>query len=173
MAMAEAAVAACGLDLVVFVPCRISPLKGWSPGASGDERMEMLRLATAGHPWAEVSGWELGRPGPSYSWETVAHFRSIWPSAELHWIMGEDQWASLERWARPEILREALHFIVFARNGSAPRERPGWRMTVVDGAWSVSSTRVRESLAAGGDADGLLPAAVQQYIARRRLYEKS
>lgn len=170
VAMAEAAVAACGLDRVVFVPCRHSPLKGWAPGASGDERLEMLRLATAGREWVEVSDWELGRPGPSYSWETVRHFRSLWPSAELHWIMGEDQWASLERWARPEVLRETLHFIVFARDGSEPQRRLGWRMTVVAGAWSVSSSQVRAALAAGGDAGGLLPAEVQQYIARRRLY---
>jgi nicotinate-nucleotide adenylyltransferase len=168
--MAAAAVSACGLDRVVFVPCRISPLKGWSPGAGGDERMEMLRLATEGRPWAEVSGWELGRPGPSYSWETVEHFRSLWPSAELHWIMGEDQWADLERWARPELLRERLHFIVFARNGSAPQRRPGWRLTVVAGEWSVSSTRVREALAAGVETAELLPAAVAGYIARQGLY---
>jgi nicotinic acid mononucleotide adenylyltransferase len=43
-------------------------------------------------------------------------------------------------------------------------------MTVVAGAWSVSSSQVRAALAAGGDAGDLLPAAVQQYIARRRLY---
>lgn len=165
--------AACGLDRVVFVPCRLSPLKGWAPGASGEERLAMLRLATAGNAWAEASGWELGRPGPSYSWETARHFRSLWPSAELHWIMGEDQWANLERWAQPEVLRETLHFIVFARNGSAPQPREGWRMTVVAGAWPVSSTRVRAALAAGEDAAGLLPAAVLQYIVRQRLYGKS
>ena len=62
VAMAEAAVGACGLDRVVFVPCRESPLKGRRPGASGEERVAMLEGVTSGLGWAEVSDWEINAP---------------------------------------------------------------------------------------------------------------
>ena len=118
LSIAEAAVDQCGLDRIYFVPCRVSPLKGKLPGASGGERVAMLRLALAGVSRAEVSEWELARPGPSYSWETVEHFAAQFPDARLYWLMGADQWAVIDRWARPDILRNRLTFIVFARDGS-------------------------------------------------------
>jgi nicotinate-nucleotide adenylyltransferase len=117
-----------------------------------------------------VSDWELERPGPSYSWETVQHFRAVWPEAELHWIMGADQWAALERWARPELLRSGLTFVVFARDGERPEPRDGWRLRVVHGEWPVSSTAVREALALGRDTDGMLAPETADYIRRHRLY---
>ena len=168
--MARAATAACGLDAVVFVPCRESPLKGRLPGADGRHRAAMLRELTGSEPWALVSEWELERPGPSYSWETVQHFRAAWPEAELHWIMGADQWAALERWARPEVLRNELTFVVFARDGEQSRPRDGWRLRVVHGEWPVSSTAVREALGTGRGTDGLLAPETAAYVRRHGLY---
>lgn len=170
LAIAQAAVAQCRLARVVFIPCQISPLKGRVPGASGAQRVEMLRLATDGLAWAEVSEWELARPGPSYSWQTAEHFAEENPGAELYWLMGEDQWAALERWARPEFLRERLTFIVFARNGEKPQERPGWRAHFLTGEWRGSSTEARGLLGAGLPAAHLLPRAVEEYAVRERLY---
>jgi nicotinate-nucleotide adenylyltransferase len=168
--IARAAVEHRGLSRVVFVPCRESPLKGRQPGASGAERLEMLRLAVNGLPWAEVSDWELSRPGPSYSWQTAEHFAKENPDCSLHWLMGADQWAILERWARPEFLRDTLTFIVFAREGTKPSPRQGWRAIFLPGEFPGSSTEARRRLAAGEYADGLLPPAVEEYAVRHSLY---
>lgn len=170
LAIAQAAVEHCGLSKVVFVPCRQSPLKGKSPGASGAARLAMLRLATQGHPCAEVSDWELSRPGPSYSWQTAEHFAAEFPDAGLFWIMGADQWGDLERWARPEFLRDHLTFIVFAREGVQPQPRPGWRAVFLPGEYAGSSTEVRRLLAAGEPAGHLLPPEVGAFAIRERLY---
>ncbi len=170
LAIARDAVGQCRLDSVVFLPCRESPLKGKEPGASGTQRLEMLRLATVECPWATVSGWELDRPGPSYSWQTVEHFASLEPEADLHWLMGEDQWGNLERWARPDYLRERLTFIVFARAGVAPAPRPGWRAVFLSGEYAGSSTEARRRIGAGEPTGGLLPQAVEDYILNARLY---
>jgi nicotinate-nucleotide adenylyltransferase len=170
LAMAQAAVEQCGLSRVVFIPCQESPLKDRRPGASGLQRLGMLRLTTAGRAWAEVSDWELFRPGPSYSWQTVEHFAEQHPGAELHWLMGADQWAAIERWARPDFLRECLAFIVFARDGEKPKARQGWRAHFLTGEWRGSSTEARALLAAGKSAAHLLPPAVEEYAVRERLY---
>ena len=170
LAIAREAVEICGLGRVVFIPCQESPLKGRQPGAQGADRLAMLRLATEGLPWASVSDWELSRSGPSYSWQTAEHFAALHPGAELHWLMGADQWAALERWARPEILRERLTFIVFARDGSRPVARGGWRAVFLPGEFPGSSTEARHLLAAGESTTGLLPEAVAEYALRQRLY---
>jgi nicotinate-nucleotide adenylyltransferase len=173
LAIAAAAVEQCALERVIFIPCQVSPLKGRQPAAPGAHRLAMLRLAVAGLPWAEVSDWELARPGPSYSWQTAEHFAALYPQAALHWLMGADQWESLERWARPDFLREHLTFIVFAREGIAPQPRPGWRAHFLEGAWPGSSTEARALLAAGQSAAALLPATVEEYAVRERLYRKA
>ena len=170
LGIAAAAVEQCTLDQVIFIPCQISPLKGRAPGAAGTQRAAMLRLATAGLPWAAVSEWELGHPGPSYSWQTTEHFAAAHPGAELFWLMGEDQWRALERWARPDYLREHLTFIVFGRDGWNPEPRPGWRFHFLKGTWAGSSTEARALLAEGNSARGLLPPAVEAYAVRHRLY---
>jgi len=173
LAIAAAAVEQCALERVVFIPCLISPLKGRLPGASSAARLKMVRLATAGLEWAEVSDWELRRPRVSYSWETVEHFAVQQPLASLHWLMGADQWETLERWARPEFLRVHLTFIVFPRDGISPRPRPGWRAHFLQGEWPGSSTEARALLAAGESAAALLPPAVEEYAVRERLYERA
>jgi nicotinate-nucleotide adenylyltransferase len=170
LAIARAAVEQCRLDGVIFVPCRESPLKGKLPGASGAQRLAMLQLSTGSYPWAAVSDWEIHQPGPSYSWQTVEHFVAQQPGALLHWLMGEDQWADIERWARPEFLREHLTFIVFARAGAVPQERPGWRAVFLPEEFPGSSTEVRGRISAGGSAGDLLTPAVEDYIVREQLY---
>lgn len=170
LAIAAVAVEQCGLERVIFIPCQVSPLKGRLPAAAGAHRLAMLRLAVAELAWAEVSDWELSRSGPSYSWQTAEHFAALHPHAALHWLMGADQWESLERWARPDFLREQLTFIVFARDGAQPQPRPGWHAHFLKGEWPGSSTEARALLAAGKSAVALLPPAVQEYAIRERLY---
>lgn len=144
LAMAATARERCALDGVVFVPCAVSPFKSGTT-ASGPQRREMLELALAesGMIWAGVSDFELLRPAPSYSWETVRHFSETKPEVEWHWILGTDQWEQIDRWAEPERLREWLHFLVFSRAGAVVRERPGWRFTAVPFDHPASSTAIR------------------------------
>ena len=170
LAIAQAAVEQCGLQRVIFIPCQESPLKGKPSVASGTDRMAMLRLAIDCLPWASVSDEELSRPGPSYSWQTAEHFANTHPDAMLHWLMGVDQWAALDRWARPDILRERLTFIVFARDGAQPAARGGWRPVFLSGEFPGSSTEARRRLAAGESTAGLVPAEVSEYAISARLY---
>jgi nicotinate-nucleotide adenylyltransferase len=172
LAIAQDAVEKCGLNQVIFIPCRESPLKGKLPGAPADQRLEMLRLAVAGLPWAQVSDWELLQPGPSYSWQTVEHFAAEYPGARLYWLMGFDQWADIERWARPEFLREHITLIVFPRDGLPPVARKGWQTVFLPGEYEGSSTEVRRLIAAGESADRMLLPAVQDYILKAGLYKQ-
>jgi len=169
--VARTAVVQAGLDRVIFLPAAQSPLKADRPEASGADRVEMLRVALAGCPWAEVSDWELHRPGPSFSWQTVEHFQEhAGGDTEWFWLMGVDQWEQLPRWQRWEYLAGLVTFLVFTRGGSAPRPRPGVRAIFLSGEFHGSSTAVRAACREGGAWEDLVLPAVAAVIRREGLY---
>ena len=90
------------LDEVRFIPCQISPHKTGTRPASPAARLEMLKLATAGLPWAVVDDIELTSGGPNFSYLTAEKLHRKFPDDRLFWIMGGDQWAALPTWKQPE-----------------------------------------------------------------------
>jgi nicotinate-nucleotide adenylyltransferase len=157
------------LDEVRFLPCRISPHKTGSTPASGDDRCEMLRLATSGLPWAVVDDFELRQPGPSYSYQTAEAMAGRFPGARLFWIMGFDQWSALPRWKNPERLAALVEFIVLAR-GETPQPREGCRLHVIAGGHPASATAIREAVSKGETRHPWLDPEVAEWIATKGLY---
>ncbi len=159
------------LDEVRFLPCRISPHKTDSIPSSAADRLEMLRLATSDLPWAVVDDFEIGREGPSYSYQTAEVMAARFPEARLFWIMGGDQWEVLPTWTEPVKLAACVEFIVFARGGM-PKPRAGYVMHAVKGAHPASATLIREAIASGQTENAWLPPAVRRWIIEHRLYQK-
>ncbi len=157
------------LDEVIFLPCRISPHKIGVASAPPDDRLEMVRLATRGLPWASVDDFDLTSPPPSYSYLTAGEMARRFPGARLFWIMGADQWRALPDWREPERLAELVEFLVFSRDGS-PQPRAGFRMTPLQGTHPASATAIRREIAAGKPAEWLDP-AVAAHILQRGLYK--
>jgi nicotinate-nucleotide adenylyltransferase len=172
VAVARMAMEQAALDRVIFLPAAQSPLKKWGPVASGALRLEMLNAALAGSSsWAEVSDWELHRPGPGYSWQSAEYFASHGnPGIEWFWLMGVDQWQQLERWQRWERLAELVTFLVFTRSGVAPFPRPGIKALFLTGAFDGSSTLVRRERKEGGNWQKWVDPAVAVLIEREKLY---
>jgi nicotinate-nucleotide adenylyltransferase len=158
------------LDEVRFVPCRISPHKTESVPSSADDRLEMLRLATVGLPWAVVDDFEVRREVPSYSYQTAEAMARRFPGARLFWIMGADQWNALPSWNEPRRLADRVEFIVFARGGN-PQPRAGFRMHALGGGHPASATAIRVSIANGQTDHPWLAPAVSRWITNHRLYQ--
>ncbi len=156
---------ALGLDEVRFIPCCVSPHKQGTAPMSGEDRLELLRLATEDLPWAAVDDFELGSAGPNYSYLTAREMVRRFPEARLFWIMGGDQWDALPRWKHPEILAELLEFIVLPR-GEMPLPREGYRMHVVQGDHPASSTEIRANIAEGKSSHPWLHPAVCERLGR-------
>lgn len=167
--LADIARKSLALDEVRFLPCRISPHKTGCTPAPATDRLEMLRLATTGLPWAVVDDFEVRRDGPSFSYQTAAALAARFPQASLFWIMGGDQWDALPRWEQPERLAELVEFIVFAR-GKHPRPREGYGLRVIEDGHPASATAIREALARGASSHPWLTPAVAGWIAQHQLY---
>jgi len=81
-----------GAEKVVFVPAKRSPLKGFLPQANDTDRLAMISLAIAADARFEVSDYELRKPAPSYTLETVRHFQQVYAEAvSIYWLIGADR----------------------------------------------------------------------------------
>ena len=161
--LATLAKEALGLDEVRFIPCCVSPHKQGTTPMSGEDRLELLRLATEDLPWAVVDDFELRSEGPNYSYLTAQEMARRFPEARLFWIMGGDQWDALPRWKHPEILAELLEFIVLPR-GARPVPREGYRLQVVEGDHPASSTEIRANTPEGKSSHPWLHPAVRERL---------
>lgn len=171
LSVASAAVRACELDELVFLPCAQSPLKGHAPIASNEERLEMLRLATEAFPWACVDSLDMELPPPSWSWRVAELFRERHAGADLFWLMGADQWKELTKWGRWEYLAEMVTFIVHFRQGIVPPSRDGVKAVFLEGDHPASSTVIRKQFSHGEPiAEDWLDARVSKYLRERGIY---
>jgi len=170
---------------VIFIPAKVSPLKGFFPFASDTDRLRMIELAVAGHDLFRVSAEELERPAPSYTLDTVRQFqRRCGPETILHWLIGADGIGDLVHWYKITELLDECNLTTMRRPGHpAPdfdRFAPRWgpqrvaklKQNVIETPLvDISSTEVRRRLAAGEDVSQMLHPDVLQYIRARHLYE--
>lgn len=163
------------LDRVLFVPAFQAPLKSKSPDASPCQRMQMVRLATAGEPKFEASDVDYRFESTSYSVRTASTLTEDFPGAELHWILGADQIAQLHLWRDIEKLSQLVRFIAFERPGFQSLTSPELPACtrILRGQMrqlEISSTEIRQRLKNGRPAKYFLPAQVFDYIKAENLY---
>ena len=170
--------------LILFVPAGRPPHKPGGPEASVEDRVAMVGLAITGNPAFELSRIDVDRPGPSYTTDTVALLAAIEAAAgrtpDLTLILSAETLADLPDWREPRELVERCRIAVVPREGH-PAPEPAWlaarfpgledRFDLLDGPrLGISSTGIRERVAAGRSIRYLVPATVERHIADHHLY---
>lgn len=120
LAVARAARAALGLDVVLFAPVGAQPLKPEGSTASFEDRLEMTRLAIAGEQGFELSLADAPRrgDGPNYTVDTLERVRAdLSEESTLYCLIGADSFAQLRLWHRAAEVPFAAHLIVASRPG--------------------------------------------------------
>lgn len=164
-----------GLDLVAFVPARVPPHRG-SPLSSAEDRLAMVRLATAPHAAFDAWDHELRRAGPSYTVETVAALVQERAGDSFVLVVGADTWPEIPGWREPERLLGLVEVAVVDRPGFASDPPappfPGARGAVrVSGpGLPLAAREIRAHARSGRSVRFLVPDAVADYIAERGLY---
>lgn len=178
VAAAEAAVDCANLDEVVFVPTGNPPHRPPAE-ATPVQRLEMCRLATADDPRFAVSDIEVTRAGPSYTLDTLWALRGANPHAELFLVLGWDAASQLRSWYRPDEVLAIAPIVVVTRPGRNAPAEADLRSAGLDPARivlcprptpSVSGSEIRRAIAAGKSVAGMVPPAVERYIAAHHLY---
>ncbi len=179
LAIARAAMREAGLNEVRFLPDGDPPHK--SPGAPGQDRLAMVRLAVRGKPGLTVSDMELRREGRTYTVDTLLQLKREEPGRELFYIIGSDTLFLFPTWRTAERVAGLCRMLVALRPGDgraevesqqqAMRERYGLHSELLaETGPDISSSQVREAARRGENLRALVPAAVARYIRRRGLY---
>jgi len=179
---ARQALAELDLERLAFMPVCLPPHKPGDADPGSEHRVNMCRLAIADSERLTVSTLEVEREGPSYTVDTLRAIDVSDPGAELTFVVGADMARTLPSWRAPQELLRLARLAVAEREGAARREicdvmrSLGAQDRVVFlnmAPVHVSSSMVRDRVAAGESIEGLVPAAVAGYIADHGLYREA
>jgi nicotinate-nucleotide adenylyltransferase len=170
------------LDEIWFTPTAIQPLKHSGPRASDVHRLEMLRLAIRNEPTWRVCSIEIDRGGFSYTVDTLRQIHEELPDAELFFLVGADALNDVATWKEPqEIFRMATPLVVCRAGQPSPNldrlkllftshtQPQSIEMPPMD----VSSSEIRQHLAAAEPIGNVVPGAVAEFITLHRLYSQT
>ena len=176
--LARAALAALALDELRWVPAG-HPWQKASELTPAAHREAMVRRAIDGEPRFVLERCELEREGPSYTVDTVRELQQREP-APARWflLIGQDQHARFHTWHGWQELLTRVTLAVARRPGPvpapasevAPEVARFGHVAVPFAPHDLSSTEVRQRIAAGADISKLVPPGVARYIARHGLY---
>jgi nicotinate-nucleotide adenylyltransferase len=151
------------LDEILVVPDR-NPTHRAPSVQPPDVRLRLAEAAFQEEPGVTVCPPHTGSE-PEYTVHVLAGLAGGGP---LWLIIGADQYASFESWHQPDRIRELAHIAVAPRPGYPVSDS---RVTVLDmPPVDLSSTDLRDALAAGQDLSGRIPARACELIRRERLY---
>jgi nicotinate-nucleotide adenylyltransferase len=167
-----------GLERVLLMPANVAPNKPApreDPGA--EHRLAMCRLAVAAEQGIAASALEVRRGGVSYTVDTLKSIHDEHPDAELTLILGADTARTLPGWREPGRLLGMASLAVAERDGLGEAEiraalsslAPTVEMLCMERI-PVSSSQVRELVAAGEPVVELVGEGVAGYIAEHGLY---
>ncbi|WP_374244614.1 nicotinate-nucleotide adenylyltransferase [Zoogloea sp.] len=192
--LAETAREALGLARVRLIPAGQPPHRA-TPGASGEHRLAMARLATADNPAFEVDPAEVAAAQASFTILTLERLRAELGSAQpLVLLLGVDAFLGLPTWRRWTELLDFAHLAIASRPGytldaaqmppaladlvARHRAGPAALGSAPAGAivtfetvpMAISATDIRARAAAGLSLRYLLPPPIVDYISRHQLY---
>ena len=170
--VAQAAIEELVLERLYFIPAAQSPFKPENKPAPPAERLRLLRLALGGKTNCEVDDQEVKRGGTSYTIDTLRDYARRFPQAELFYLIGADNVATLPKWREAVELSRLAEFVAIPRPGQPPVSFPppfrGRRLAGFP--FGVSSSQIRARVKAGLPIDPLVPPPVAEAIRNYRLY---
>lgn len=176
---------------VRFIPCNDPPHRGVTY-ATAEQRFRLVELAIDGQDGFVADDRELRRDGLSYTVDTLISLREEFPGRSLGLIVGMDAFLGLPGWHRWDEILDIAHIVV--------AHRPGWKApdmgvlgelisdygthrvrdlhTAISGRvhihavtqLEISSTEIRDLVAAGRDPRFLMPDAVRDEILNIEIY---
>ncbi len=107
---------ALGLDYICWLVSPQNPLKDHAPDDMADRLAACQRMAT--HPRLMVSDAE-SRLGTQYAIDTLRQLKARHPGVHFTWLMGSDNFVSLQYWKQWQALMHEVPIAVYPRPGSA------------------------------------------------------
>ncbi len=180
--LCEGAIKSLRLDKLFVVPARIPPHKQGKALSESEHRLAMCKIAFSKMEKVEVSDYELTRVGTSFTYLTIQHFHTLYPTAELYFLVGTDMLRDFPTWKNPDIILSLATLAVCARAEEADweekerkiyfekvRTQKDFAVIGYEGE-EVSSTRARVMFFAGEEPTDWIDPAVLSYIKEHDVY---
>jgi len=181
VALARAALAQCGLEVLHVIPTGHAWHKARALSAP-EHRLAMARLAFGNIERVMVDARELQRPGPTFTIDTLKALQAENPGCQLYLFIGADQFASFGQWHQWREILEIAIICIADRTESALTQTQfdiyaphNHRFFILKlPLMPVSATHIRQMMAPGAataeEARKLVPDAVARYISHYQLY---
>ena len=175
LVLADEAIRHFRLERLVVVVTGTPPHKRVDTDA--ETRFRLAEATFSGRPRIELSRHELELPGSSYTVETARWAEQRY--GDVLFLIGADEFASFLSWKEPDEVLRHVRLGVATRPGVGREaleavlgglERPDRVELFEIAALPVSSTEVRERVAAGEPYDDLVPPGVAELIRALGLY---
>lgn len=165
------------IDKVIYVPTGSKYV--YKNNLLPDEnRYEMLKLMVKDDERFLVSDFEL-KERNVYTYETLAHFKEVYPNDEVYFICGADNLSYVDKWMNGLELLKNNKFIVVRRDTDDVDELlkkfNEYRENIIVSDVlpnELSSTFIREKIVNNEDVDAYLEKDVLDYIKENKLYEE-
>lgn len=167
------------LDKLLLIPTAKPPHKSYEGLLSGEDRVNMLRLAVENKPY-EISTIEFERNDNSYTYDTLIELKRLYPDSEFFLIIGADQFIHFDKWYRYADILGMVTLCTSARENEEEKQliiKSAQRLGIKDRFYMssravirVSSSEIREKIKNGSDVSMLLPKKVFDYISEKGLY---
>lgn len=176
--MAHLAYRAIGPGRMLIIPAFTPPHKEVEQGSpSPRQRLELCKAAFGNLEFAEISEIELERGDKSYTVDTLAQLREMYPDDEFFLLIGSDSLIHFTEWRRfEEIMKEAFLVVVsreerdypvLSRTAQDYREKFGAKIIILrDSPLVLSSSEIR----AGALSEATVSKPVLEYILENDLY---
>jgi nicotinate-nucleotide adenylyltransferase len=153
--------------------------------SSTKERLEMTRLLE--NEKIKISDFEINQNKKSLTINTLQILSDHYPNDTFYWIIGSDRLESFHLWDDWQEIISKFHLIIFPREHMLKELKKRVKKSfllqtlpenviVLDNKTliltNISSTNVRERVKKGLPIDFLVPANVENYIKKHKLYEK-
>lgn len=169
------------LDKMLIIPASIPPHKSADCLVDEKHRLEMCKLAFNNVKYS-VCDVEFKRQGKSYTVDTVAEIRKLYPDDELFLIIGSDMLLSFHRWYRYEdILNEVTLCVATRENDISTGKLLEYSKETLKLSedeiiisavepFVCSSTQIRNEIKQGQTVEFLMNKDVCDYITKSGIY---
>lgn len=177
--LAQSALFGFGLARVLFVLGGDPPHKRGQVVTPVRHRLAMLSLAIADNPRFELSRIEIDRPGPHFTYETLALLHAQMPNSELIFLLGADSLIDLPTWNHPDEIVQNAALGVMQRPGQHLYndviyerfpEAEGRILMMEAPEIGIAARTLRRMIAQGQSVRYQVPDAVIAYIRDHGLY---
>lgn len=163
----------CPVDRIWFVVSPQNPFKQPASLLNEYDRLHLVELAVRGNDDFLASNIEFHLPKPSYTIDTLTYLHEKHQNHRFSIIMGSDGYQNIGNWKNSAVLLQNYPVYVYQRPGHSVQPNSALTTLIADAPLlNISSTFIRQTIAAGKSIQYLVPDVVRMEIERNNYYSK-